>query len=148
MIVQLYITTTGVSQTLPTSSAISYQFTKEKTLAQKTRTQSYSSPLERRKISSMQLVRTSLLNKDIPEKFKLGNLLITILIIDSTTTLIHSNHQHKLSTGQGFRNGKLFVVNNKFISLNLKFLTKKTKKRMQIWSTRQHKNRFICNDKH
>ena len=70
MIVQLYITTTGVSQTLPTSSAISYKFTKEKTISQKTRTQSYSSPLERRKSSSMQLVRTSLLSKDIPEKFK------------------------------------------------------------------------------
>ena len=70
LIVKLYITTTGVSQTLPTTRAISYQFTKEKTLAQKTRTQSYSSPLERRQISSMQLVRTSLLNKDIREKFK------------------------------------------------------------------------------
>ena len=121
MIVQLYITTTGVSQTLPTSSAISYQFTKEKTLAQKTRTQSYSSPLERRQISSMQLVRTSLLNKDIREKFKFR--LITILIIDSTTTSINGNHQHKLSRGQDFRKGKLFVVNNKLIPLNLKFLT-------------------------
>ena len=63
------ITTTGDSQTPPTTSATSYQFNKEKTLAQKTRTQPYSSPLKRSQISSMQLVRTSLWNKDIPEKF-------------------------------------------------------------------------------
>ena len=63
------ITTTGVSQTPPTTSAIPYQFTKEKTRAQKTGTQPYSYFLERRKISSMQPARTSLWNEDIPEKF-------------------------------------------------------------------------------
>ena len=54
--------------------------------------------------------------KTYQKSFNLGNLLITI------------KHQHKLSAGQEFRNGKIFVVINKLIPLNLKLLTEKQRK--------------------